>query len=145
MPLSGKELSLPLLIAGLYVAFSSSLAAQQKIGQPVNVSGVNTAADEDDPFITSDLLKLYYASNATGTFDIYVSKRTTPSQPFFAGKPILGVNTRDADERSPFFSRDGNFYFATNAIPDDREKDRQNFDLKRRIGDRIPLPLLGIS
>src|SRR5262249_50219871 len=83
--------------------------------KPVNLDKVNTSADEDDPFITADGSTLYYASNAAGSFDLMVSQRRGGTA-WPAGKPLDGLNTRDADERSPFVARDGKFYFATNAV-----------------------------
>src|SRR5205807_3692467 len=111
--------------------------------KPTNLDKLNTAADEVDPFVTPDGKLLLYASNGAGNFDIYVSVRSGTAWP--AGKPYTAVNTKDADERSPFLTRGGVFYYASNAVPDPKLKDLKNYDIKMKEGMRAPLPLLGIS
>ncbi|MCC6421633.1 MAG: PD40 domain-containing protein [Gemmataceae bacterium] len=111
--------------------------------RPTNLESVNTDADEDDPCLTPDGSTLYYASNRGGTFDILLARRT--ARGWSAGRPLAVLNTKDADERSPFVARDLKFYYATNVIPDEKFKDLKNFDLKVKTGMRAPLILPGIS
>jgi hypothetical protein len=111
--------------------------------KPVNLEQLNTKADEDDPFVAADGLTLYYASNAAGSFDLMVSQRSSGARGWPAGRPLPDLNTKDADERSPFLTRDGKFFFATNATPKGPEKDVvKNFDLFQRRGQAAPFPLL---
>src|SRR5258707_14574674 len=73
--------------------------------KPVNLEKLNTTSDEDDPFVATDGLTLYYASNKSGTYGILTSKRTSSKEEWTAGKPLRRSN--DMDQRSPFlFKRD---------------------------------------
>jgi len=103
--------------------------------KPVNLA-CNTAADEDDPFISSNGLTLYYASNAKKTWEIMLSKHL-PSGKWGAGKDVEGyVNAlpdakKPADARGVFLTQDGTYpqflYFATNRNENDQKGD--NFDI----------------
>jgi hypothetical protein len=114
--------------------------------KPMNLEKVNTKADEDDPFLAPDGHRLYYASNPKGTFQIMVSTRARTTLAWPAGKSVEELNRDpEADQRSPFLTRDGKFYFATNAdpmIPD--VKFEKNFDLyfarKLRARDPFTMP-----
>jgi hypothetical protein len=132
-----------LLAAGLLLlAFRNGAAGEEKPLKPFNLDKVNTEADEIDPFLALDGLSLYYASNASGTFDILVSRRAA-GKTWPEGKR-LRLNAKDADARSPFL-RAATLYFATNKVPDKKLQDLRNFDLWKRTGTRAPLPLLGVS
>src|SRR5262245_50822335 len=114
--------------------------------KPVNLEKLNTAADEDDPFL-GDNFTLFYASNAAGTWDILVSRRAAATQAFPAGKAVAGLDSKDADEKSPFLflGKQQLFFFATNAIPDEKFRKLKNYDIKYKIGGQAPLILPGIS
>lgn len=106
--------------------------------KPVNLGKINTEADETDPFLSADALSLYYATNAFGSFDIFLAKRSAASANWLAGKPFIA--SKEADERSPFLHR-GVLYYASNEIPDPKFKDLKNFDLYQRAGERAPIPV----
>jgi hypothetical protein len=53
--------------------------------KPINLDKLNTAADEDDPSPGPDGTRLYYASNAGGDWDIYLSTRSGAA--WAPGKP----------------------------------------------------------
>jgi hypothetical protein len=55
--------------------------AQEAI-KPVNVEKINTRADEDDPLVTVDGLRLLYASNAEGSWDIFYAERSSVAKPW---------------------------------------------------------------
>jgi hypothetical protein len=123
-----------------------SPAGEPKRAMPTNLGKVNTKADEDDPFIMVNKTTVLYASNAAGTFDIMVSQAKPDGKLWSAGKPLAGCDSKEADERSPFFSaRDNKLYFATNEVPDEKLKDLKNFDIKVRASGRAPLIVPGIS
>jgi hypothetical protein len=137
------RLLIPLLTTALVLAaLSPAPAGDAGTLKPTNLGKVNTAADEDDPFVTADGGTLYYASNIGGPFKIFSARRTAKG--FGAGTPVQTSGAKDADERSPFALRD-RFYFATNAIPDEKFKDAKNYDIKVRVNLRAPLILPGIS
>jgi hypothetical protein len=96
----------------------------------------NTAADEDDPHVSSNGLTLYYACNAKNKWDVMFSKHL-PSGKWGTGKLVEGyVNAlldakKPADARGLFLTKDGAFpqymYFATDKNENDQKGD--NFDL----------------
>ena len=101
--------------------------------KPLNLTKLNTDADEEDPAPTPDGNTLLYASKAKGSYDIY--KATKLMGIFQAGKPF--IFDRLADERSPFKFKD-KYYFATNEPPDEKFAKLKNFDIKMQIGFQAP-------
>jgi hypothetical protein len=132
---------LPATLAGcLMLAAQPAPAAEPAPLKPVNLDKVNTKADEDDPYLAPDGYRLYYVSSAAGRFNIMAATRARVTAAWPVGRPVEEFN-RDtgADKRSPFLTRDGKFYFASNAVPKDpEEKPVKNFDLffSRRISSR---------
>jgi Tol biopolymer transport system component len=137
-----------------FCAFGLALPspAQADPVKPTNLVKLNTEHDEDDPFQAADGTTLYYVSNATGSFNIMVSTRSRVSQPWPAGKSVKELNQDTAfDRRSPFLSKDGKFYYASNAVPKDPEANFvKNFDLyfSRKYSARQPFtqgtPIIGV-
>ena len=129
------------LLAGLLVLGVGGPAdGGEKDVEPINLEKLNTAGDEDDPFVSADGLSLYYASKKSGTYGILISKRTSSKAAWPAGKALL-VN-KDFDQRSPFqFKSD--LYFASNEVPDEKLAKLRNFDLLKKIGVQAPILLLG--
>ncbi len=109
--------------------------------KPLNLNKVNTAADEDDPFVVGNNQALLYTSNASGTIGIMQSLWSRGWQ---AGKAIPARTSKEGDFRSPFY-REEKLYFATNEVPDEKLKALKNFDIKVSTAGREPLPLPGIS
>jgi hypothetical protein len=89
---------------------------------------VNTAADEDDPHLSSSGLTLFYTSTAKKKSDIMKSVRREKAQAWPAGKPVDDYVSTEADDRSAFATADGRFpqflYFATK-----KDKKGDNFDI----------------
>jgi hypothetical protein len=133
-----------LLALGVAVVWTVAPATAQEAARPVNVDKINTAADEDNPFVASTSLLLLYASNAAGTWDIMYSDKSSLAKPWSAGKPYAGFAGKDVNECSPFIWRD-RFFFATDWIPDEKLKDLKNYDLKQKYRQSAPLILPGIS
>jgi hypothetical protein len=120
------------LAAGLLtLALRPAPGADKESLKPVNLDKVNTAADEDDPFLAPGGLHLYYVSNRAGNFNLMVAHRTRLSQLWPAGKKVKELNhDKESDRRSPFLTPKGKFYFASNAVPNDpNKKFARNFDL----------------
>ena len=76
---------------------------------PVNLgAAVNSAGDDNGPSLSADGLMLFFNSNRPGGLglaDLYVSRRTDPTDDFGWGPPVNlgpGVNTADG-ERGPDF------------------------------------------
>jgi hypothetical protein len=95
---------------------------------PKNLDAVNTKADEDDPFVSSNGLTLYYSSDAKGKYDIMLSQRRTALQAWPKGQVLGGYVETAVHDRSVCSTRDGVYpqylFFATQ-----KDKDINNFDL----------------
>jgi len=127
------------LIAG--ASFLPFARAGEGRVKPLNLDKINTAADEDDPFVLPDGKTLLYAANSSGKYQIM---QASYARGWRKDEPPKGVNSKRSDSRSPFF-RDGKRYFATNEVPDEKLEDLRNFDIKVSTSGREALPLLGIS
>src|SRR5579872_2985965 len=91
-----------LALGGLLVLSRPAAAAEGPARvKPVNLS-VNTTADEDDPFITSNGLALYYASNAKGKYDVMIAQRRSTFQAWGKGRLLEDYVITEADDRSVF-------------------------------------------
>jgi hypothetical protein len=93
-----------------------------KVLKPLNLAGINTAADELDPYLARDGKRLYYVSNASKRFTILVSEPRQRlayfpgSERWPAGELVDGPN-EDMDNRSPFVTPDGHdLYYAERTI-----------------------------
>jgi hypothetical protein len=109
--------------------------------KPVNLEKLNTANDEDDPFVSADHLTLYYAANVDGKWDVFSARRSTIAKPFAAGKPV-DLLDKEGEKRSPFVWQN-RVFFATNFVPDKKLEKLRNFDLWERRGQTAATPLLG--
>ncbi len=94
-----------------------------------NLDRLNTDHDEDEPHLSSDGLRLYYTSNASGKDDILVAGRPVRRQPWPRGQLVEGYVQTAGDDRSAFVTHEGRYpqylYFGT-------KKERQetaNFDI----------------
>jgi WD40-like Beta Propeller Repeat len=89
---------------------------------------LNTAADEDDPHLSSGGLTLFYTSTSKKKSDIMLSRRRDRGQAWPAGKLIEDYVSTEADDRSAFATTDNRYpqylYFATK-----KDKKGDNFDL----------------
>jgi hypothetical protein len=90
----------------------------RSVPRPLNLAALNTAADEDDPYVSRDGTRLLYASSASGHFTLMVSELKTRveffpgSERWPAGKEIEGPNV-NTDNGSPYLTADGHdLYYA---------------------------------
>jgi hypothetical protein len=120
-----------ILTIGIAVIAVDQAAAQDKLIAATNLDKLNTADDEEDPFPTSDGKELLYASNAKGTYGVYISRRASATAAFGPGKAFLFDKT--FDQRSPIKFHD-KFYFASNQVPDEKFAKLKNFDIYTQIG-----------
>jgi Tol biopolymer transport system component len=97
--------------------------------EPKNLDRLNTKADEDDPHLSPDGLRLFYAANAAGNWDIMVSTRRAVQDPWPRGAAVSELNTK-VDDRSPcLISTNGKYpYYLFFATQKDEMKDA-NFDI----------------
>ncbi|HEY7425944.1 MAG TPA: hypothetical protein VH682_17060 [Gemmataceae bacterium] len=115
------------VLTAVGLSFPAGAAEDAKLVKPVNLT-VNTEADEEDPFVSSSGLTLWYASNAKGKFDILVAQRKSVRAAWGKGKLLEDYVRTEVDDRGVYATRDGTYpqylYFAT-------KKDREinNFDI----------------
>ena len=101
----------------------------------VNVSAVNTAADEDDPYITRDARRLLYVSNAEKHWTMMLSERRRNDQSWkwTSGSTLEGPNT-EIDNRSPYLTPDNHdlYYAAKTEVPQG-DPTPANYDIAKSI------------
>lgn len=94
---------------------------------PVNLA-FNSKADEDDPFLSSSGLTLWYSCNEGGKFDIVMAQRRTVRSAWGKGEVPDSYVQSEVDDRCGCLTRDDVYpqylYFATL-----KDKDTKNFDL----------------
>src|SRR4029077_20312561 len=83
--------------------YRAPLETGGQFGAPVLVSTINTPSADYIPTPTADELTLYYASNrpdspAKGGFDIWMTKRSSPSADFDPPVNVQELNTGADDE-----------------------------------------------
>lgn len=117
-------------LASLAVAVqapSTGAADETKLIKPINL-GVNTKADEDDPFLSSSGLTLWYSSNAEGKFDIVMAQRRNIRSVWGKGEAPDSYMQSKVDDCGACLTRDGVYpqylFFATM-----KDKDTKNFDI----------------
>lgn len=123
-----SAVALPALAFALAGLFSRAGAADAaKMAKPINLKTLNTEADEDEPYLSSNGRTLWFASNARRKFDILVSRRNNPLYDW--GKPRLVEDIQtEVDDRGVCLTRDDRYpqylYYATK-----KDKETKNFDI----------------
>jgi len=87
-------------------AIDSTTAATWSTPTALTGTGVNTAANETDPSITSDRLTLYFIRTVAGNGEIFVATRASVTDPFGTATTVAALNSTSA-EQSPEISSDG--------------------------------------
>ncbi|NQU19892.1 MAG: PD40 domain-containing protein [Candidatus Nealsonbacteria bacterium] len=125
---------------------------------------INTPADEYDPAISKDGLRLFFASNQTdemhrrtvdgtaakpsdqwdltlraeqglATFDLYMARRPASDKAWSTAEPLTELNMPRVNEGAPFVSPSGAFLYFVSKRPV-RDGEQPNFDIYRaRIQD----------
>ncbi len=124
-----NKIAVPVLV--LFTAAGFSLLANASGGarlvKPTNLA-CNTKADEDDPFLSSSGLTLWYACNGAGKFDIMMAQRRNLRSAWGKGELPDSYIQSQVDDRCICLTRDDLYpqylYFATL-----KDKDTNNFDL----------------
>lgn len=79
-------------------------------GAPVNLTEINSAANERAPSLSPDGLRLYFSAEnrpgGAGSVDIWEASRAATTSPFGTPAPLAAVNTTAAD-RTPAISGSG--------------------------------------
>lgn len=115
------------LVAVARLSLLVNAAGGAKLIKPTNLA-VNTKADEDDPFLSSNGLTLWYSCKGSGKFDILMAQRRTVRSTWGKGELPDSYVQSQVDDRCACLTRDGVYpqylYFATL-----KDKDAKNFDL----------------
>jgi hypothetical protein len=108
-------------------SFLANAASGPKLVKPVNLA-FNTTADEDDPFLSSSGLSLWYSGNESGKFDIMMAQRRNVRATWGKGELPDSYVQSPVDDRCGCLTRDDLYpqylYFSTL-----KDKDTNNFDL----------------
>jgi hypothetical protein len=108
----------------------SAAPAEERL-KPVNLKGLNTANDEDDPHLSWSALQMYYTSTTSGKSDVWVSKRLRAGLPWPAGQQVPDLEGQ-ADYRSVFLTPESTFpqyfYFASDKDPETGNRGN-NYDI----------------
>ncbi len=115
------------LITATGLSLLADASSGARLVKPTNLA-VNTKADEDDPFLSSSGLTLWYSCNGAGKFDIMMAQRRNARSAWGKGElPDSYVQTQ-VDDRGACLTRDGIYpqylFFATL-----KDKETKNFDL----------------
>jgi gluconolactonase len=118
-----------------------------------NLDHLNTAKDEDEPHLASDL-RLFYTVVENGKYQVMESVRKKAKLPWPPGTNAVDVNIQ-GDCRSPFVLDSGKYphylFFATNKDPEKPDERGDNFDiffltkLNAQAAFTNPTPLHAIS
>lgn len=118
---------LVVLAAVVWCSVSTHAADDDKLAKPTNLA-INTKADEDDPYLSSSGLTLWYSSNEKGKFDILMAQRPNLRALWKKGQVLDDYIQTKVDDRSVCLTRDGVYpqylFFATM-----KDKETKNFDI----------------
>ena len=113
-----------LTILGVLISTPSSMTAQPNYSDwsaPVNLGPViNSTANDAGPALSKDRLRLYFASNRSGSYggsDLWVSQRNREDEAWGAPTNLGEVVNSTADENTPNISRDGHWLFFMSRRP----------------------------
>jgi hypothetical protein len=117
------------------IASAFLLATAQALGPPLlephNLDKLNTAKEEDDPFLASTNLILYYTSTTQGKSDVLVSRRA-PGKGWPPGKPCEDINSK-ANTKSVFVTPEDKYpqrlFFGSTKNLDKEDQRGDNYDL----------------
>jgi hypothetical protein len=114
-----------LLVAGL--ALRPAPPDEARPVKPINLT-VNTPTDEDDPFVGSNDLILYYSANIKGKWEIMFSRRAKKTAIWGKGEVLQDYIRTEVDDRSAVATTEDRFpqflYYATKF-----DKEGKSFDL----------------
>jgi Tol biopolymer transport system component len=104
----GSMRNSPLL--DLFIANRADVTAESW-SMPAELTALDIATtNESHPFISADLLTIYFQSNRNGSTDLFTAHRTNPTLPFDPPVPITELNTPMSDG-DPWVSPDGHHMF----------------------------------
>jgi WD40 repeat protein len=91
---------------GTDIYSSTRASVTQPWGTPVRVPGLDTVADEADPFVAQGGLVVFFTLTRNGQSDLYSSVRRSTDAPFPPPWALVDVNSSPAAESDPALSVD---------------------------------------
>lgn len=92
--------------AGQTVTLGDSSPRPYHFDAPVPIAELASPSRTDNPTLTADLREIFFTTDRSGTGDVWVATRATPSAPFDPPQPVSAVNS-DGFETSAAVSADG--------------------------------------
>jgi hypothetical protein len=143
-----------LLPAGLLLLTLPAAAEPDRVLKVTNLDRLNTRADEDEPFLASNGLAMYYSVKNGDHWELMVSSRRKTSQDWPAGQAVDGYFSDKADNVGTCLTPEGRYpqylYFASNVAPEKKSGKGDNLDLyvavKQNAGAAFtaPTPVQGV-
>lgn len=122
-----NNLPMSMVISLIAVTFSTTQAAEDEL-KILNLSTVNTEANEMDPHPSSDKKKLFFSTDTNGKWDVFYTARRSTSRPWVKPQKLGQAVETKVDDRSTFITADNRFpqylYFATH-----KDETQKNFDI----------------
>lgn len=88
--------------------YRATIDANGTFGNVAAVTGlVNTSANEDQPVVTADELRVFFRRSVAGEEDIYSSARTTTGEVFGPASAVEGLAMAGVNEEPSWISPDG--------------------------------------
>ncbi len=86
---------------------------------PIEITELSDPDGTDDPSLTADLLEIYFGSRRTGSLggineDIWMAKRSSPTEPFGMPINVTELNTTDVETTAKVTPDGLKIFFATN-------------------------------
>jgi Tol biopolymer transport system component len=78
---------------------------------PERVTGLGVDEPVYGPTLSADGRTLYFATNESGSEQLYVARRDTPGSAEFSRATELGLPNSGASDGTPFLAEDGSLYF----------------------------------
>jgi hypothetical protein len=82
-----------------------------EFGTPERVTGLGVDDPVYGPALSADGTTLYFATNATGSEQLYVARRDAPGSTDFSRATELASPNSGASDGTPFIANDGRLYF----------------------------------
>jgi WD40 repeat protein len=86
-------------------------AGAGEFGSPERVTGLGVDEPVYGPTLSADGTTLYFATNASGSEQLYVARRDAPGSTAFSRATELASPNSGASDGTPFLASDGSLYF----------------------------------
>jgi Tol biopolymer transport system component len=87
-----------------------------EFGTPERVTGLGVDEPVYGPALSTDGTTLYFATNASGSEQLYVARRQTPGSTAFSRATELASPNSPGSDGTPFLASDGSLYFFSTRV-----------------------------